>query len=177
MHWPADIICYSYTSFLRGHLVVYGGWHTSAGGGNSPMSKSVCILLSALLIAPLASAEIFKCVGKDGTDLYQNFPCQFDSMGWKPMNPQGPKATSATIDSSPAPPKAIPVEAAAPGKSPTPPGEPRIGMTTAEVKALWGEAADTYYDELVDGRVEVWSYSRSRSVTFDVKGRVAAIQR
>ena len=50
------------------------------------MLKSVCVLFSVLFVAPLASAEIFKCVGKSGEDLYQNFPCQFESMGGMPTD-------------------------------------------------------------------------------------------
>ena len=48
------------------------------------MLKSVCVLFSVLFVAPLASAEIFKCVGERGEDLYQNFPCQFESGGGMP---------------------------------------------------------------------------------------------
>lgn len=140
-----------------------------------PKSVRIVSFLCGLLVAPLASAEIFKCVAKDGTDLYQNFPCQFDSIGWKPTNTQSPKPSSATSDSSQAQPQAISITTA--GKTPTQPGEPRIGMTAEEVKTLWGEAANSYYDELVDGRVEIWSYGPSRSVTFDINGRVSAIQR
>ena len=33
------------------------------------------IFLAALALAPVASAEIFKCTAKNGLDLYQNFPC------------------------------------------------------------------------------------------------------
>ncbi len=34
------------------------------------------ILVLPFCAAPPASAEIFKCVGKDATALYQNFPCE-----------------------------------------------------------------------------------------------------
>ena len=44
------------------------------------------IYVSMLGISPPAFAEIFKCVAKDGSPLYQNFPCQFDSIGWVPSN-------------------------------------------------------------------------------------------
>ena len=53
------------------------------------MLKSVCVLFSVLFVAPPASAEIFKCVGKYGEALYQNFPCQFVSMGGMPMDAPG----------------------------------------------------------------------------------------
>jgi hypothetical protein len=117
------------------------------------MLKSVCVLFSILFVAPLASAEIFKCVGKSGEDLYQNFPCQFESIGSTPIDAQSQK------------------------KSPAVPAEPRDGMTTEEVKAIWGEPTDTVQEEPGDGpRYEVWSYGDSRSVRFDRRGRVTAIQ-
>jgi len=117
------------------------------------MLKSVGVLFSVLFVAPLASAEIFKCVGKYGEALYQNFPCQFESMGGTSIDAQGPK------------------------KSPAVPAEPRIGMTTDEVRAIWGEPTDTVQEEPGDGpRFEVWSYGTSRSVRFDRKRRVAAIK-
>src|SRR5215813_12094746 len=118
------------------------------------MLKSVCVFFSVLLVAPLASAEIFKCVGKNGEALYQNFSCQFESMGGMPTDVPAPK------------------------KSPTVPAEPRVGMTTDEVRAIWGEPTDTVQEEPGDGpRFEVWSYGASRSVRFDRKGRASAIQK
>ena len=141
------------------------------------MSKSLWILLFMVFVAPLASAQIFKCVAKDGTDLYQNFPCQFESMGWMPMNTQSTKTPSAPSDSNPTTVKAGPLEVKAAGKSPAVPTEPRIGMSPDEVTAIWGEPTDIISDEVVEGRIEVWSYGASRSVRFDqLKGRVSAIQ-
>lgn len=117
------------------------------------MLKSLCVLFSVLFVAPLASAEVFKCVGKYGEDLYQNFPCQFESMGGTPMDAQGQK------------------------KSPDVPTEPRLGMTTEEVRAIWGEPTDNVQEEPGKGsRFEVWSYGDSRSVRFDRRGRVTDIQ-
>ena len=52
------------------------------------MLKSGCVLFSVLFVAPFASAEIFKCVGKNGETLYQNFPCESESMpGCRRMSP------------------------------------------------------------------------------------------
>ena len=134
------------------------------------MLKSVCVLFSVLFVAPLASAEIFKCVGKSGEDLYQNFPCQFESGGGMPTG------TPSQKDAAPGP-KKSPTNVSAPKKSPAAPAEPRIGMTTDEVRAIWGEPTDTVQEEPGDGpRFEVWSYGPSRSVRFDRKRRVAAIQ-
>ena len=50
-------------------------------------------------------------------------------------------------------------------------------MTTDEVRALWGEPENAYQDELVEGRVEIWSYGDSRSVKFDVSRKVTAVLR
>jgi hypothetical protein len=132
--------------------------------GKLAMLKPVCVLFSVFFVASLASAEVFKCVGKNGEDLYQNFPCQFESMSGTPT------------DAPPAP-KKSPTDVAAPKKSTAAPAEPRIGMTADEVRAIWGEPTDTVQEEPGDGpRIEVWSYGASRSVRFDRKRRVAAIQ-
>jgi hypothetical protein len=141
------------------------------------MSKILGVLLFMVLVAPRVSAEIFQCVGKDGMNLYQNFPCQFDSMGWMPMNPPSTKTPSAASNANQTKVNAGPVVVEAVGKSPSLPAEPRVGMTTEEVRAVWGEPMNFYSDELVDGRVEIWSYGASRSVQFDLKGRVTAMQR
>ena len=61
------------------------------------MLKSVCVLFSVLFVAPLASAEIFKCVGKNGEDLYQNFPCQFESRGGMPTDVPDTKKSPADV--------------------------------------------------------------------------------
>ena len=127
------------------------------------MLKFVCVLFSVLFVARLASAEIFKCVGKNGEDLYQNFPCQFVSMGGTPIDAPSPKKSPADVLGS--------------KKSPAVPAEPRIGMTTDEVRAIWGEPTDTVQEEPGDGgRFEVWSYGASRSVRFDRRKRVSAIK-
>ena len=128
------------------------------------MLKSVCVLFSVLFVAPLASAEIFKCVGKNGEALYQNFPCQFESGDGMPTDVPDPERNH-------------PRNVSGPKKSPAVPAEPRVGMTTDEVRAIWGEPTDTVQEEPGDGgRFEVWSYGASRSVRFDRKRRVAAIQ-
>jgi hypothetical protein len=136
------------------------------------MWKALWIALAASLLAAQASAEIFKCAGKNGTVLLQNFPCQLDSVGWKP-DVQNAQASSGTGNTSTVRPNAASLEISSAGKSSASSG-PQIGMTAEEVKALWGEPGNEYYDELVDGRVEIWSYGDSRSVTFDVKRRVSA---
>jgi len=135
------------------------------------MLKSVCVLFSVLFVAPPAAAEIFKCVGKKGEALYQNFPCQFESMGSVPTDAQGAKK-------SPAAPTQQRLGAQGQKKPPALPAEPQIGMTTEEVRAIWGEPTDTVQEEpQIGGRLEVWSYGDSRSVSFNPRGRVAAIQK
>ena len=131
------------------------------------------LFFSVFLVAPPASAEVFKCIGKKGEDLYQNFPCEFESMGGMPTDAAGSKTSTADVRD----PKKSPTDVAGPKKSPAAPAEPRIGMTTEEVRAIWGEPTDTRWEEPGDGDLsEVWSYGASRSVRFDRKRRVAAIQ-
>lgn len=111
--------------------------------------------------APAASAEIFKCATKDGTPLYQNFPCQFDSLGWQLPSPQATQVTQVT--------KATAKSANA--------SEPRIGMTADEVRTLLGEPVDVVEDEPSSGRVSYWRYADGTSLQFDHKQRVSAVQR
>ena len=85
--------------------------------------------------------------------LYQNFPCQFDSMGWLPSSPQA--ATKSANASG-----------------------PRIGMTADEVRALLGEPVDVTEDEPASGgRVSFWRYADGTTLQFDHKQRVLAVQR
>jgi len=131
------------------------------------------LFFSVFLVAPPASAEVFKCIGKKGEDLYQNFPCEFESMGGMPTDAAGSKTSTADVRD----PKKSPTDVAGPKKSPAAPAEPRIGMTTEEVRAIWGEPIDTRWEEPGDGDLsEIWSYGASQSVRFDRKRRVAAIQ-
>ena len=137
------------------------------------MLKSVCVLFSVLFVAPLVSAEVFKCVGKNGEDLYQNFPCQFESMGGMPTDvPDTKKSPTDVADT-----KKSSADALGPKKSPAAPAEPRVGMTSDEVRAIWGEPTEIIQEEPGEGsRFEVWSYGDSRSVRFDRKRRVSSIQ-
>jgi hypothetical protein len=135
------------------------------------MLKSGCVLFSLLFLAPLASADIFKCVGKRGETLYQNFPCELESMSKMAEYAQTDQVPSPTGIPSPTGPLV------AAKKAPAAPAEPTVGMTTDEVRAIWGEPAEIIQEEPGDGgRFQVWSYGESRSVRFDRKRRVAAIQ-
>ena len=142
----------------------------------------VALIFPAFCAAPATSAEIFKCVAKDGTALYQNFPCEFDSIGWVPSNPQGGSASQAK-------PKAAPVNVASTVNVASPvnvasivkstyTGELRIGMSSDEVRALLGEPEEMVDDEPAEGgRVSLWRYADGRSVKFDHQYHVLEVQR
>jgi hypothetical protein len=134
----------------------------------------IAVILPAFCAAPLASAEIFKCVAKDGTALYQNFPCQFDSIGWMPSNPQAAKTTLMPLDSRQAKPHAAPVNAASMVKS-VDPSEPRIGMTPDEVRAILGDPLEAVQDEPIDPGIETWRYV-DKNIRFDGTHRVTLVQ-
>jgi hypothetical protein len=135
------------------------------------------ILVPVFWSAPPASAEIFKCIAKDATALYQNFPCEFDSIGWVPLNPQAAKTTLMSPAASQAKPKATPANVASPVKS-TYTGELRVGMTADEVRALLGEPEEMVDDEPAEGgRVSLWRYADGSSVQFDHKHHVLEVQR
>jgi hypothetical protein len=110
------------------------------------------IAVPAVLGTPPAAGEIFKCKTKGGADLYQNFPCELDSLGLP-----SPDASSS---------------AAA-----RPSSEPRRGMKPEEVRAIWGEPQQVIQDEPRSGRVEIWEYADGRSVRFNHKERVLSVER
>ena len=135
----------------------------------------VALILPAFCAAPLASAEIFKCVAKDGTALYQNFPCQFDSIGWMPSNPQGTKTPLMPLDARQAKPHAAaPVNVASIVK-PIDGSEPRIGMTPDEVRAILGEPLEAVQDESIEAGTELWRYV-DKNIRFDRTHRVAVVE-
>ena len=130
------------------------------------MLKLLSVLLPVLIIAPFTSADVFKCVGKGGEDLYQNFPCALESVGWTQQDPQAAKKSPEVRQNT----ESI-------KKSPPLPAEPRSGMTADEVKAIWGEPTEMVQEEPGNGpRSELWSYGASRSVRFDRRGRVSAVK-
>lgn len=131
------------------------------------MARSVRILWLLLFVAPLASAEIFKCVAKDGLDLYQNFPCQFQSMGWVSMNTGVPTAKLARMPSKQPNANTPAYEDNAARRSAASQSRLRLGMTKEDVLARWGEPTDSHWEEPGEGeRSEVWSYGNDRSVRF-----------
>src|SRR5262249_50652402 len=96
--------------------LLYGNLRSKQG--KLVMLKSVCALFSLLLVDSWASAEVLRCGEKKGEALYQNFPCQFESVSGMPMDVQDQKKSVKK------PPEDAPVQK----KSPAVPPEPRVGM-------------------------------------------------
>jgi hypothetical protein len=133
--------------------------------------------ITAFLAAPVVAAEIFECVAKDRSALYQNFPCHIDSLGSLPLNPPVAKTPSMAGPAGQEKSKIERINVASISKS-THKGEPRIGMTADEVRALFGEPEEMVEDEpATGGRVSNWRYADGRIVQFDNKHRVLAVQR
>jgi hypothetical protein len=125
------------------------------------------LVLVLLFAAAPARSEIFQCTANKAMPTYQNFPCEFDTLG------------VMTAGSASGAPKSNPSAPTAAGPKPMPSGAnsiPRVGMTTGEVKAIWGEPRDTTKEEYARGDIETWTYADSRSIRFDLKGRVAEIK-
>jgi hypothetical protein len=122
------------------------------------------MLATALCATPPASAEIFKCFAKDRTPLYQNFPCQFDSIDSVPSNLQVAKVTFVPPAATPVKAKAAPVNVAVPVKLPDP-AEPSVGMGQDEIRTILGEPLEIVQDHPTEG-IETWRYV-NRSVQFD----------
>jgi hypothetical protein len=127
-----------------------------------------------------ALAEIFRCSAKDGSPLYQNFPCEFDSLGSLPA-PAATDAghTAATVSASQhgrARSKAAAATVPEALVKPTAATEPLVGMTEAQVKSMLGEPDDVLEDEPRSGRISIWRYRKGESVTFNVKRRVISVQ-
>jgi hypothetical protein len=133
----------------------------------SIIRKSAWMLVPALCASSPAPAEIFKCPGKNGADVYQNFPCEIATLGSLPSGPSTARATVAPDTAASVASVSKVVNA----------GDPRVGMTQGEVRTAWGEPVETFEDELISGRIEVWRYGDNRSVQFDRKHRVLAVQR
>jgi hypothetical protein len=124
-----------------------------------------------------AHADIYACTGKTGMTVYQNFTCEIDSLGTAsaPTRKEQAAAT-ASGNTSAAHARAVAVQHTSSGTTSQSSGQPRVGMSAAEVKAVWGEPGNIYQDELVDGRVEIWTYDGSRSVHFNPRGRVVGVE-
>ena len=141
------------------------------------------ILASALCAASPASAEIFKCFTKDKTPLYQNFPCQFDSIESVPSNLRA--AVTTFVPPVANPPAANPPAANPAKRKPAPvnvppavqepaASEPRLGMAQDEVRAMLGEPMEIVQDQAAEG-IENWRYL-NRSMQFDRTQRVVDLK-
>jgi len=144
------------------------------------MLKPICALFALLVASPLVNAEIFKCT-RAGNAVYQNFPCDVDSIG-SSATATAPAAKTAAIaasapDRSPSAvsgPKAAGAEASAPVRI-----EPRIGLTRNQVRtSAWGEPIEIVKEDDEEG-TETWYYDleRKRAILFDARGKVADISR
>jgi hypothetical protein len=136
--------------------------------------RTLSILLF-VLPALSAHAEIYKCSGKKGMPVYQNFPCEIDSLGSSAALPSDAKLKTAKEATPPAS-TAIPenpatVAASARGAR----SVPHVGMTADQAKAIWGEPREKTKEEFAKGDIETWKYTDSRSIQFDHRRRVSAV--
>jgi hypothetical protein len=145
--------------------------------GERPNRGIIALALLAGFCVPLsASAEIFKCVARDGSPLYQNFPCQFDSIGWVPSSMDIAKAAAKPGDATQSKSKSTSVPVASSKTANV--KEPEVGMTADEVRALLGAPEEMVDDEPAEGgRVSLWRYADGRFVQFDHKHHVLEIRR
>jgi len=136
----------------------------------------VSISIVVALSAAEASGEIYKCTARKSVPKYQNFPCEFDTLGSVPpaSAPQIDSRTTGTTAAARAATTITPEHKVVHRAAGAP--VPRVGMTTDEVRALWGEPAEMNKEELRKGTFDTWTYADSRSVQFDRKGRVASIK-
>src|SRR3954466_11098511 len=98
------------------------------------VTRSVVVLSCLLLVTPVAHGEIFKCIARNGTDLYQNFPCDVDSIGSVATTATAEKPGIAKGDAKQAKPNANTSAglSVVPVKSAVPTTDPRVGMTADE---------------------------------------------
>jgi hypothetical protein len=147
-------------------------------GGDAAVVKFSWLLMVLLLSAGPVSADIFKCVGKNALVVYQNFPCEIDSLGTAPPEAKGARGAGALNrpDATAKPATATPVAAVKTAAASTP-SVPQLGMTSEQVKAIWGEPLDVLQDEpRSGGRIEIWQYADGRSVQLDHRQRVLSVQ-
>jgi hypothetical protein len=136
----------------------------------------ISMLIVVALYAATASGEIYKCTAKKRLPTYQNFPCEFDSLGSSPKS-SGPGSATTVAGMSAAPGTKHAAARQGDGWSPAAHSSaPRVGMTTDDVQAIWGKPIDTSKEEFVKGTFETWTYANSRTVQFDRKGRVTSIK-
>ncbi|HSU44871.1 MAG TPA: hypothetical protein VLN42_11700 [Casimicrobiaceae bacterium] len=152
-----------------------------SSGRRRPKRRLAIVRISISIVVALAAAqasgEIYKCTARKSIPKYQNFPCEFDTLGAVPAS-SAPELDSRTTAATAVERTATPIR---PARSVVHRGTgasvPRVGMTTDEVRALWGEPVETNKEEFVKGTFETWTYADSRAVQFDRKGRVTSIKR
>ncbi len=150
-----------------------------ANSETSLLKNVISLLVPIFLTAPPAVAEIFKCVGKNAADVYQNFPCSVDSIGSMPSAkaPRNAPETSQSVGAAPAGrPPLSPIAQPAPRVMASG-NEVQLGATSDEVRAMWGEPEEIVQDEPPSGRIEIWKYADAKIVHINVKKRVISIQR
>src|SRR3954468_11751835 len=102
------------------------------------------LALSSAFVALTANAsEIVKCVARDGTPLFQNFPCDIDSMGFLPSTAVTKPPAPVASDKS----KSPSAKPAAVSKSADLP----VGMSADDVRTLLGEPDEVVSDEPTTG--------------------------
>ncbi len=143
------------------------------------MLRSSYVLVIFFFVSPLFAAEVFKCTRENGMTVYQNFRCGVDWSGsvaaTAPQEQETGVPPSAPVQVRT---KVVAAQVAAAGKSPGPREDPRIDMTTEEVKAsAWGEPIDIVKEEVVEGMNQTWHYGENRSVQFNHMDRVTNIAR
>jgi hypothetical protein len=104
--------------------------------------------------------------------LYQNFPCQFDSIAWMTPNPQAAKPSTAP-NARRAAPKTISVHVASAASADA--REARVGMTPEEVRAILGDPLEAVQDDTIEGGTETWRFI-DKTIQFDRTHRVVSVQ-
>jgi len=155
---------------------------------------------TALAQTQTPSDTIYSCAGSDGKEVLQNMPCGTGAQVWAQKDAASAAPGKPAAVSAPAPTVQPPEsQDAQPANDPTAPhmptavsgdadadadkdkdgselanlpGEPAVGMTQAQVRAILGEPTSVQQEEVVNGRLVTWNYGDSRSVQFDVTGKV-----
>ena len=123
------------------------------------MSGSAYALLAALAVASPSFADpIYVCTSSDGTVVLRDFACPPDSTS--EMLGDAKRADSREG-------RADPKSAGAAAER-----EVRPGMSKNEVRSILGNPIEISQEESVEGRIDVWSYSGSRTLRFDASGQL-----
>ena len=149
------------------------GIRGAAHAGIALARLSISILVA--LCAGPAWGDIYKCTGKTSIPTYQNFPCELDSLGSLAITSEPGTGSSIAAAKSAARTRASAGSESNAVHPAAAPSVPRVGMTGDQVTAIWGEPTETIREEFVKGDIETWTYTDSRSIRFDSKGRVQQI--